>query len=134
MQKYKYIANLDIDEIIVPQNFSTWSEMMETVSKEVRNKKVITRVKPWLSKIIYSRTSNTMILIGNLDLGHLIETLETPPINPWQGTDFNVRKASGSPNFIIFNFKYKTCLREVSWLWILTTWLLPLMGGGPCDY
>ena len=46
MQKYKYIANLDIDEIIVPQNFSTWSEMMETVSKEVRNKKVITRVKP----------------------------------------------------------------------------------------
>ena len=40
MQKYKYIANLDIDEIIVPQNFSTWSEMMETVSKKVKNKKV----------------------------------------------------------------------------------------------
>ena len=39
------------------------------------------------------------------------------PINRWQGTDLIVRKASGAP-FVIFDFKYKTCLREVSWTWI----------------
>ena len=34
VQKYKYIACIDIDEIIVPQNESTWSEMMELVEKD----------------------------------------------------------------------------------------------------
>ena len=32
-------------------------------------------VKPWLTKMINSSSSNTMIRIGNLDLGHLIDTL-----------------------------------------------------------
>ena len=31
MHKYKYIANLDNDEVIVPQFVSTWSEMMKEV-------------------------------------------------------------------------------------------------------
>ena len=31
MQKYKYIACIDIDEIIVPKNMSKLSEMMEQV-------------------------------------------------------------------------------------------------------
>ena len=33
------------------------------------------RVKPWLTKMINSSLSNTMIRIGNLDLRHLIDTL-----------------------------------------------------------
>ena len=36
----------------------------------------VDRVKPWLTKMIYSSLSNTMIWIGNLDLGHLIDTLK----------------------------------------------------------
>ena len=40
MQKYKYIANLDIDEIIVPKDFSTWSEIMQEVQQEKYNQKV----------------------------------------------------------------------------------------------
>ena len=38
MQKYKYIANIDNDEVIVPQNVSTWSEMMKLVKKQAKNK------------------------------------------------------------------------------------------------
>ena len=37
MQKYKYIACLDIDEMIVPENFSNWSEMMELVENLSQN-------------------------------------------------------------------------------------------------
>ena len=37
MQKYKYIANLDVDEIIVPKNMSTWSEMMKALLKQTKN-------------------------------------------------------------------------------------------------
>ena len=35
----------------------------------------VDRVKPWLTKMINSSSSNTMIRIRNLDLGHLIDTL-----------------------------------------------------------
>ena len=38
MQKYKYIANIDNDEVIVPQNVSTWSEMLKLVKKQAKNK------------------------------------------------------------------------------------------------
>lgn len=38
MQKYKYIANIDIDEIIVPQNWTTWLELMEELEKLSQNK------------------------------------------------------------------------------------------------
>ena len=41
----------------------------------------VDRVKPWLTKMVNSSSSNTMIRIGNLDLGHLIDTqnyLTTP--------------------------------------------------------
>ena len=33
MHKYKYIANIDDDEIIMPQNATSWLEMMEVVEK-----------------------------------------------------------------------------------------------------
>ena len=38
MQRYKYIANIDIDEIIIPQNMTNWLEMMEFVEKLSDNK------------------------------------------------------------------------------------------------
>ena len=38
MQKYKYIANIDNDEVIVPQDVSTWSKMMKLVRKKTRKK------------------------------------------------------------------------------------------------
>ena len=40
MHKYEYIANLDVDEVIVPRDVSTWSEMMKIIKKETQNKKV----------------------------------------------------------------------------------------------
>ena len=40
MQKYKYIACMDIDEIIVPKNVSNWSEMIELVEGQTKNKEV----------------------------------------------------------------------------------------------
>ena len=33
MQKYKYIANIDTDEIIIPTKLNNWLEMMEVVEK-----------------------------------------------------------------------------------------------------
>ena len=38
VQKYKYIACIDIDEVIVPENESTWSAMMEQVDKQPKDK------------------------------------------------------------------------------------------------
>ena len=38
MHKYKYIACIDIDEIIVPKNVSNWPEMMELVEGQTKNK------------------------------------------------------------------------------------------------
>ena len=38
MQKYKYIANIDTDEIIIPQNMTNWLEMMQYVEKLSRDK------------------------------------------------------------------------------------------------
>ena len=38
MQKYKYIAVFDDDEMILPQNVSTWTEMMHLVEKQTNNK------------------------------------------------------------------------------------------------
>ena len=46
-----------------------------TLSLENSTRLAVDRVKPWLRKMINSRSSNTMIPIGNLDLGHLIDTL-----------------------------------------------------------
>ena len=37
MHKYKYIANIDDDEIILPQNATSWPEMMEMVEKMSQN-------------------------------------------------------------------------------------------------
>ena len=34
VQKYKYIACIDIDEVIVPENESTWSDMMKRLEKQ----------------------------------------------------------------------------------------------------
>ena len=38
VQKYKYIACIDIDEVIVPENESTWSDMMKRVEVEKQSK------------------------------------------------------------------------------------------------
>ena len=38
MQKYKYIANIDIDEVIVPRKILNWSQMMEFAEKISRKK------------------------------------------------------------------------------------------------
>ena len=38
VQKYKYIAGIDIDEVIVPENDSTWSDMMERVKNQSKDK------------------------------------------------------------------------------------------------
>ena len=38
MQKYKYIANIDNDEVIVPQYVSTWSKMMQQVKNRAKDK------------------------------------------------------------------------------------------------
>merc|ERR1719431_168188 len=40
MHKYKYIANIDDDEIILPQNATSWPEMMEVVEKMSQNETV----------------------------------------------------------------------------------------------
>ena len=40
MHKYEYIANLDVDEVILPRDVSTWSEMMKIIKKQTQNKKV----------------------------------------------------------------------------------------------
>ena len=37
MHKYKYIVNIDVDEIIMPLNESTWFEMMEQIEKDTKN-------------------------------------------------------------------------------------------------
>ena len=34
VQKYQYIACIDIDEVIVPENESTWSDMMKRLEKQ----------------------------------------------------------------------------------------------------
>ena len=38
VQKYKYIACIDIDEVIVPKNESTWSDMMKRLEKQSKDK------------------------------------------------------------------------------------------------
>ena len=38
MHKYKYIANIDDDEIIMPQNATSWLDMMEVVEKMSQKK------------------------------------------------------------------------------------------------
>ena len=43
MHKYKYIANIDDDEIILPQNATSWQEMMEVVEKMSQNEVDIPR-------------------------------------------------------------------------------------------
>ena len=40
MQKYKYIANIDNDEVILPQYVSTWSKMIELIIKKKTKNKV----------------------------------------------------------------------------------------------
>ena len=37
MQKYKYIVNIDNDEIIVPRKWTTLLEMMEVLEKLSKN-------------------------------------------------------------------------------------------------
>ena len=37
MHKYKYIANIDNDEVIVPQFVSTWSEMMKKIKYKYKD-------------------------------------------------------------------------------------------------
>ena len=54
MHKYKYIANIDDDEIILPQNATSWPEMMEVVEKMSQNEVGIPRRlihHPLLSKV-----------------------------------------------------------------------------------
>ncbi len=41
MQKYRYIANIDDDEIFVPQNVSTWLEMMELIENKTPKVKIL---------------------------------------------------------------------------------------------
>ena len=38
LHKNKYIANIDNDEMIVPQYVSTWSEMMQQVKNRAKDK------------------------------------------------------------------------------------------------
>ena len=38
MQKYKYIANIDNDEVIMPRTVSTWSKMIELIKENTKNK------------------------------------------------------------------------------------------------
>ena len=38
MQKYKYIANIDNDEVILPRTVSTWSKMIELIKEKTKNK------------------------------------------------------------------------------------------------
>ena len=38
MQKYKYIANIDNDEVIVPQGSWSWSRMIDLVKKKTEKK------------------------------------------------------------------------------------------------
>ena len=40
MQKYKYIANIDNDEVILPQYVATWSKMIELIIKKKTKNKV----------------------------------------------------------------------------------------------
>ena len=40
MQKYKYIANIDNDEVILPRTVSTWSRMIELIIKKKTKNKV----------------------------------------------------------------------------------------------
>ena len=48
MQKYKYIANIDNDEVILPRTVSTWSRMIELIIKKKTKNKV-----PFLNFILY---------------------------------------------------------------------------------
>ena len=61
MQKYKYIANFDIDEIIVPKDASTWSEMMKKIQEGTQNKEA--NIGSWEFRMIYFL--DTMPTIGN---------------------------------------------------------------------
>ena len=45
MQKYRYIANIDDDEIFVPQNVSTWSEMIELIENKTPKVRILTKKK-----------------------------------------------------------------------------------------
>ena len=38
MQKYKYIANIDNDEVIMPRTVTTWSKMIELIKEKTKNK------------------------------------------------------------------------------------------------
>ena len=40
MQRYRYIVNIDNDEVIMPQNETSWPEMMRAVEKDTGNKVV----------------------------------------------------------------------------------------------
>ena len=45
MQKYRYIANIDDDEIFVPQNVSTWLEMIELIENKTPKVRILTKKK-----------------------------------------------------------------------------------------
>ena len=54
MQKYKYIANIDTDEIIIPRNMTNWLEMMKYV-ENLSHKKVYIQTKQVANLLFYFR-------------------------------------------------------------------------------
>ena len=66
-RQIKSMFRFSLDEISEIHNY------LKVTNGETRL--AVDRVKPWLTKMINSSSSNTMIWIGNLDLGHLIDIL-----------------------------------------------------------
>ena len=60
MQKYRYIANIDDDEIFVPQNVSTWLEMIELIENKTPKVRILTQNSHYLickQALLHSRSS-----------------------------------------------------------------------------
>ena len=60
MQKYKYIANIDVDEIIIPNNMNFWSDMME-VLEEQSQREVYKQVQFYFSVKLIQPLSSKLI-------------------------------------------------------------------------
>ena len=70
------IVILVITTLKNPSRREGFSAFLRGVWKEkAKTRLAVNRVKPWLTKMINSSSSNTMIWIWNLNLGHLIDTL-----------------------------------------------------------
>ena len=93
LYSYQYIALLDVDEMIVPQNHRNWSDMMKVVESEALEKLNKTRAS-WNFRTVYFLDTMT-VSDGDLSDGlHMLHHINRSseyikPVNYYDKTIFN---------------------------------------------